>query len=168
MLGRRKPQKQGKQLGSGELLAKGEQMREALEKLRQRQEKVRRKHRGKQRHIDDYRELVLRKADPGELPRAMLDLTQQSYADRKRLLPDEPTRLVLPARPGAAAGPEGARREAERAAREMKREMERQGRPEPTHYYTYRERLETGEIDRTYKIPGRSGNQERPRSRPRR
>jgi len=128
-----------------------EQLRTALGTMHEQYEKHRRKRPGKQRHIDDYRELVI-KTQTGGFSEALLNLTRETHARRHLLVPEDPTRLVLPAKGGKALGPHAARREAEQAARDLKQEMDRLGVPERAHYYTPMERLETGEIDRTYQL----------------
>jgi hypothetical protein len=130
-----------------------EELRAALEELRDRRERKRGKRRGKQRHVDDYRELVLEASHPGGLSEALLDLTQSTHQNRHRLLGDERPRLELPGGlTGRGGSAEDARRQALRAAREMREEMRKRGVAERAHYYSASERRETGEIERTYKL----------------
>ncbi|MFB3883168.1 MAG: hypothetical protein ACE149_18015 [Armatimonadota bacterium] len=105
---------------------------------------------GKQRHIDDYRELVLDGAGKDGLADALMALNQQAHANQSRLLPDEPppVRLATPRR-GSTFDPQAIGTE---AARDLRRQMAEAGMDEPTHYYAARERAEVGEIDRTYSL----------------
>ena len=108
---------------------------------------------GKQRHIDDYREVVLDGTKPGEFSQALLEVTASSYADRKRLLADEPKRTELKRKgSGPAPSAKQVQAEAQREARKLKKAMAKKGVPEREHYYRAGERLEVGEVDRTYDV----------------
>ncbi len=106
------------------------------------------KHRRKRRHVDDYREHVLDGSDDTPLSQALLNLIQETHRSRHRLLPDEVPTVTL-REDREAKDPQ---RLANEATQEIKAEMRRRGVREPTHYYSARERRETGEIDRTYEI----------------
>jgi hypothetical protein len=128
-----------------------EQLRRALGEMRERQQQIKRKHKGKQRHTDVYRELVVDGAEKVRLPEALLDLTAQAHAGRDRLA-EEHQPLALPSRPGQQSTDESSRREAERVAQEMGEEMKAHGIKAPAHYYSSAERSQTGEVDRTYLV----------------
>jgi len=142
-----------------------EQLRAALQRLRdERDQRLRKGKKGKQRHIDDYRELSLDGTKPAELSQALLDVTARSYTDRKRLLADEPRRTELKRRgPGPAPSAKQVQAEAEREARRLRKQMTDKGIPEPDHYYTAGERLEVGEVDRTYEVD-REGRRRPPKT----
>jgi hypothetical protein len=125
-----------------------DQLRAALHELSQ-TPTDRRFRRGQQRHVDDYRELVLR-GEQTPLSEALLELTQETHRNRHRLLEEEPQKLALCKQPGKAA--ETAQHLAQEAVHEFREDMRRHGIPERSHYYSARERRETGEIDRTYTI----------------
>jgi len=128
-----------------------EELKAALQDLRSTSEQRRRtgKYKGKQRHIDDYRELSLDGTRPADMSQALLEVTSSSYAARKRLLADEPTRVDIKSR---RRGPQDPEVEARQAARKLRQEMKRKGIPDQEHYYSAGERLEAGEVDRTYEI----------------
>jgi hypothetical protein len=126
-----------------------EQMRVALEALRDRQARKLKKGHRERTHVTDHRDLVITKDHTAEMPDALADLTAQAYANRKHTQGDEVTRTEL--RPTTGEPPSEAAAE---AAREIERgtsaedlEAARQG-----HYYSQRERRETGEVERTYSI----------------
>jgi hypothetical protein len=131
-----------------------QELKSAFQQLRdERDRRMRKGKKGKQRHIDDYRELVLDGTKPGEFSQALLEVTARSYADRKRLLADEPERTELKQkRPGPAPSPKQLQAEAEREARKLKKAMAKKGVREREHYYRAGERLEVGEVDRTYDV----------------
>ncbi len=141
-----------------------EQLREALQELQERPaaRKRRKRHPGERAHIDEYRELVLDAARPGELSRALLELTGTSYRGRHRLVADEVRRVELPVgEKEGSAGHGDVRQTAARAAHEIRERMRKQGIHERTHYYSARERRETGEIDRTYELDRTQGRRRR-------
>jgi hypothetical protein len=131
-----------------------EELKSAFQQLRdQRDRRVRKGKTGKQRHIDDYRELVLDGTKPGEFSQALLEVTARSYADRKRLLADEPKRTELKQKgSGPAPSAKQVQAEAEREARKLKKAMAKKGVPEREHYYPAADRFDAGEIDRTYDV----------------
>jgi len=135
-----------------------ELLRSALEELQEQRQDPRRPP-GKQRHIDDFRELVVDGAQNVQLSQALLELTQDSHANRKQLL-DEQERLVLRRRRSTSTD-DATRREAEQAAKEMKQEMDEHGVRPREHYYSPSERLEVGEVDRTYVIQSKEKRPER-------
>ena len=136
-----------------------EQLREALGELREREDRSKRRRRRKRRHIDDYRELLLDGARPGELSQALLELTAESQRARGRLLSEGGRRVELP----TAEGEDDVRKRAGRAVGELRAEMKKRGRAARTHHYSATERRETGEIDRTYEV-GRGKQRERPQN----
>ena len=148
---REKPRKKGlrqAQPGAPAGESAADQLRAALHELSETPQD-KRFSRGKQRHVDDYRELVLRKEQP-PLSQSLLELTQETHRNRHRLLEEEPEKLALPEEPKEAG--QTAQRRAQAAVRQLREDMRRHGIPERTHYYRARERAETGEIDRTYTI----------------
>jgi hypothetical protein len=110
----------------------------------------RRKPRSRRRHVDDYRELVLDGTASRGLADALMELTRETYANRRRLLPEERPAMELPR--VKSGGRRHAQREAAKAARDLRDQMKRDGAPERAHYYSAVERAETGEIDRTYDL----------------
>ena len=107
--------------------------------------------RAKRHHVDDYRELVLEEGAGANLSEALSDLTRQTHENRHRLLDEEPPSLSLPkGKPGEA--PLDPQREGDIASREIKDDYDRLGVDPPTHYYSAKDRRETGEIDRTYRL----------------
>jgi hypothetical protein len=138
--------------------AAAEQLRNAIAELGLGEPAGRRKPGGKRRHIDDYRELVLDGTTGDGLADALMDLTQQAHANRRRLLPEERPAMELPRVKSGSR--RDAKREAAKAARDLRDQMKRDGVRERTHYYSAVERAETGEIDRTYDL-GRP-SEERP------
>jgi hypothetical protein len=131
-----------------------DQLRAALHELSQKPTD-RRFRRGRQRRVDDYRELVLR-GEQTPLSEALLELTQETYRNRHRLLEEEPQKLALCEHPGEVA--ETAQHLAQEAVHEFREDMRRHGIPGRSHYYSARERRETGEIDRTYTIDPQSAD----------
>jgi hypothetical protein len=126
------------------------QLRDAITELGIGEPTKRRKQGGKRRHIDDYREVVLDGAAEGGLADALLQLTQQTHADRSRLLPEERPAVELPK--AKRRSRQDVQREAAQAARDLRDQMKEAGIRERTHYYSAVERAETGEIDRTYDL----------------
>ncbi len=133
-----------------------EQMRVALEALRVRQERRVKKGCRERKHVDDRRELVIRKDHSAELPEDLASLTAQGYANRRGTETEEEEKRVS-LRPVSGNAPDA---EAAEATREIERGTSRAHlqAAQEGHYYSPRERLETGEVDRTYEI-------ERPKSR---
>jgi hypothetical protein len=151
--------KSGKKASSNEAkeqLAPADELRAALNDLHSDRQKKQRKHRGKQRHVDDYRELVLDSASTTGFSEALTQLVKESRQNRARLLPEEKPIVSLASTPDAATRQQAAR-QAQSAAGDLKQVMAKRGIKERTHYYSATERRETGEIDRTYQIrrPGR-------------
>ncbi len=138
-----------------ERLAPADELRAALNDLHSDRQK-KRKHRGKQHHVDDYRELVLDSSSTTGFSEALTQLVKESRQNRARLLPEEKPIVSLTSTPDAATRQQAAR-QAQSAARDLKQVMTKRGIKERTHYYSATERRETGEIDRTYQIrrPGR-------------
>jgi len=129
-----------------------EEMKGALEELRDRRERSRRRTRGRRRHIDDYRELVIEGDERGTLSEALLKLTAESHRNRHLLLAEETRRSELPSESQSGTGPGDAQAQAERAVEELREDLRKRGAPERTHYYRASERRETGEVDRTYVV----------------
>jgi hypothetical protein len=126
-----------------------EQMKYALEELRYGQERRRKKAKAKTRHTDDYRELVIKGDQSKHLPDALASLTAESFV-RRSALEEDKERINL--RAAKRASDEEVRQEAENASGEMIEELTKLGETPDEHYYSASERLEVGEIDRTYEI----------------
>jgi hypothetical protein len=120
----------------------------ALEALRQSHaRKLKQSKRGR-KHTDDSHDLVITPENSADPTSALLDLTAQSYADRKQYDAGEKVRVEL-----ASAGersPEDTQSEAERASQAHVADMKKKGVKLREHYYSATERSQTGEIDRTY------------------
>jgi len=144
---RRRPQKDG-----GEPKSPAEQLREAVQDLKARQETIKRRHPGKQHHIDDYRELQLDGTRPELFSSALMDLTRDSYANRQLLDADGKPRTELPAEEAEQVDPERLKERIRQDADEVREDMKKRGARERKHYYSASERGEAGEIDRTYRI----------------
>lgn len=142
-------------------LSPADQLRAALGELADTPRDSRGKGRGKRRHVDDYREHLLNSSDDRPLSEALLDLTQETHRRRRRLLPDETPTVRLP-EGRQAKDPQGIANE---ATGEIEDDMKRHGIPGPTHYYSARERRETGEVDRTYEIGRKRSKARRSRKR---
>jgi len=137
----------------GESRSPAEELRDAVQDLKVRQETIRRRHPGKQHHIDDYRELLLDGARPEHLSSALMDLTAGSYANRQRLDADGKPRTELPADDADQHDdPERLRERVKKDASEVGEDMKRRRTRARKHYYSASERGEVGEIDRTYRI----------------
>ena len=145
---RRRPQKH-----DGEPRSPAEELRDAVQDLKARQETIRLHHPGKQHHIDDYRELQLDGTRPELFSSALMDLTRDSYANRQRLDADGKPRTELPAEGAEQDDPKRLRQRIKKEADEIKEDMKKRGARERKHYYSASERGEVGEIDRTYRIP---------------
>jgi len=144
----------GPQQDGGEAKSPAEELREAVQDLKARQETIRLRHPGKQHHIDDYRELQIDGTRPEQFSSALMDLTRNSYANRERLDSDGKPRTELPAdEADQDDDPERLRRRVKNEADEIKEDMKKRGARERKHYYSASERGEVGEIDRTYRIP---------------
>jgi hypothetical protein len=130
-------------------LTPAEEMKAALEELQVQQSRTRsRGRRKKQRHVDEYRELLLDGAKDVQLSDALVSLTHETHKNRGRLLEEEgPTVEVTE---DANDSGEDAQGRADRAAKDFKEYLDREGVRERTHYYSPTERAQTGEIDRTY------------------
>ncbi len=128
---------------------RGDELRDAISELGFAPVK-RKRDRGKRHHVDDYREVVLNGGAEAGLADALLELTQETHANRSRLLPEERAAVHLPQ--GKTGGRKAAEQEAQQAARDLRDEMNELGVRKRTHYYTALERLQTGEIDRTYDV----------------
>jgi hypothetical protein len=127
-------------------------LRQALEEMQEGEQTSRRAGWRERQHVDDYREVAVDGMREG-LSEALLRLTEEAHTNRDRLLEEQRPKTQLPrARRGGGEDPQN---EAEAAAREIKEEMDRLGIEEQTHYYTARERAETGEVDRTYQVDNR-------------
>lgn len=121
--------------------------------LNHRRRHPRRRGKLRKQHIDSYHELQLDGADPADLPRSLLEVTNQSFADRRRLLADEATRTKLsPLKGEGEAARRMAAHDLDRASQHMKEDMRRRGAKERAHYYSASERSQTGEVDRTYDV----------------
>lgn len=105
---------------------------------------------GKQHHIDEYREVSLGRAGDDNLSEALMQLLEETRANSSRLLPEKAPVFQLPEEEGH--DPADIQAQGTRAARSLRRMMEEGGIPLDTHYYTERERLETGEVNRTYDV----------------
>ena len=151
----RRPQERRREATPQELL------QDALAQLHERQQ-VAKKHKvkGRRHHTDEYRELVVDGAKNINMPEALLDLTRDALANRERSA-EEGQRTQLPSRRGPITD-EASRLEAERAAKEMGDEMKRHGMTPGAHYYTTSERVQTGEIDRTYLVEDKKKRPGRP------
>lgn len=105
-------------------------------------------------HVDDYREFVLDDGDATPLSHALLELNEQTHANRHRLLPEEAPVIMLG--DAAADDKEPPRRRAGDALAELHNDVQESGIPRRTHYYSASERREVGEVDRTYDISRRA------------
>jgi hypothetical protein len=130
-------------------LTPAEEMKAALAELSVQQSTTRSAGRKKQqRHVDDYRELVLDGTEKVQLSEELLHLTHDTHRNKGRLLEEEgPVVEVTPEDDRSGAD---AQERADRAAKEFKDYMDKEGIRERTHYYSHIERAQTGEIDRTY------------------
>jgi len=145
---RRRPQPDG-----GEAKSPAEELRDAVQDLKARQDTIRLRHPGKQHHIDDYRELQLDGTRPEQFSSALMDLTRNSYANRQLLDSDGKPRTELPAdEAGQDDDPERLKQRVKKEADEIREDMKKRGARERKHYYSASERGEVGEIDRTYRI----------------
>jgi hypothetical protein len=121
--------------------------------LNHRRRHPRRRGKLRKQHIDSYHELQLDGADPADLPVSLLEVTSQSFADRRRLLADEATRTELsPLKGEGEAARRMAAHDLDRASQHMKEDMRKRGAKERAHYYSASERSQTGEVDRTYDV----------------
>ncbi len=129
-------------------------LRDALTEISEGKEEVDRRYRSKQRHVDDYSELVIKRSKREPLSDALMKLTQETHNNRQRLLAEERPSVKLS---GGVRKGEGGRKEAQRtaaeAAKEFRDELRKHGGRERTHYYPATERQQTGEVDRTYRVP---------------
>ncbi len=151
-------QKSSKKLSAGavkERFAMTDELRAAFNDFQSQHERKQRKRRGKQHHVDDYRELVLDSSSTTGLSEALSQLVTETRQNRARLLPEEKPIISLAGGTNTSNRKEAAR-EAESASKDLKVQMAKRGIEERTHYYSASERRETGEIDRTYEIK-RSG-----------
>lgn len=146
----RKSAKPDRNQAEGRPPSAADQLRAALNELSE-PPRDSRQRRHRQRHVDDYRETVLDGSDSTPLSQALLELTEQTHANRHRLLPEEAPTLKL----GRATDENraSAQRRAHEAAHDLRENMKKRGVRERTHYYSATERREVGEIDRTYKVP---------------
>lgn len=142
-----------------------ELLRSAVAELGIREQDPKRIRSRKKHHIDDFRELVLDGAEKVRLSEALIEVAQDSQANRN-LQPDEQERTALPSR--SSATDEESKREAERAAREMEEQMGEEWVRSQQHYYMPNERAQTGEVDRTYVIEKDEPPEKRPHRRKRR
>jgi hypothetical protein len=126
-----------------------QQLKSALEELSYGHERARKQAKGKQRHIDDYRELVIKGDQSEHMTDALASLTADSYL-RRGVLEEEEKRVRL--RPEEKASAEEIQQEATQASDEIMGEYNRLGETPDEHYYKATERFETGEIDRTYEV----------------
>jgi len=137
-----------------------ELLRSAVAELGIREQDPKRLRSRKQRHIDDYRELVVDGAEKVRLSDALMEVAQDSQANRN-LQPDEQVRTALPSRP-AGSTDEESRRDAKKAAREVEQQMGEKWVRSQQHYYKPNERGQTGEVDRTYVIEEDETRSKRP------
>lgn len=126
-----------------------QQLKSALEELRYGHEHTRKRAKGKQRHIDDYREVVIKGDQSEHMTDALASLTADGYL-RRGVLQEEDNRVNL--RPGREVSADEIQQEATQASDEIMGEFNRLGETPDEHYYKATERFETGEIDRTYEI----------------
>ena len=126
----------------------GQELRAALEELTAAPGKDAKK----RRHVDDYQEFSVDGSDENPLSQALAELTQDAYQRRERLLPDEPKTMSLREDRDAKTP----QRLADTVMGEMDRDMRDLGISPSTHYYAASERRETGEVDRTYDVGGKS------------
>jgi len=131
-------------------LTAADQIRAAFSEFSEASRLQRRDRRPKRQHVDDYHEVVLDDDAGSDLSQALSDLTEQSRENRHRLLDEEPPTVRLPK--GESGDVPDPQHEADEATREIKDEYDRLGVEPPTHYYSAKERRETGEIDRTYRV----------------
>lgn len=144
-------------------LTPAQQLKSALEELSYGHERARKQAKGKQRHIDDYREVVIKGDQSEHMTEALASLTADSYL-RRGSLQEEEERASL--RPGKEASPEEIQQQATQASDQIMGEYNRLGETPDEHYYKATERFETGEIDRTYEIEAKRPG-ERARKKPR-
>ncbi|MCJ7752234.1 MAG: hypothetical protein MUQ65_14300 [Armatimonadetes bacterium] len=147
---RRQSDKPDRNQAEGHPHSAADQLRAALNELSE-PPRDRRLRRHKQHHIDDYRETVLDGSDSTALSQALLELTEQTHGNRRRLLPEEASTVKLS--DAGAEDRESAQHRAAKAAQDLRENMKKHGVRERTHYYSATEPREVGEIDRTYKIP---------------
>lgn len=126
-----------------------QQLKSALEELSYGHERARKRMKGKRRHTDDYREVVIKGDQSVHMSDALASLTADSYL-RRGVLEDEEKGVHL--RPGKKASEAEVQQEATQASDEIMGEYNRLGETPDEHYYKATERLDAGEIDRTYKI----------------
>jgi hypothetical protein len=126
-----------------------QQLKSALEELSYGHERARKRMKGKQRHTDDYRELVIKGDQAVHMTDALASLTADSYL-RRGVLQDEEKRVHL--RPKEKASEAEIQQEATQASDEIMGEYNRLGETPDEHYYKAIERFEAGEVDRTYEI----------------
>jgi hypothetical protein len=143
---------EGAQRSSADLL------RDALSEIGDGKQEMDRRYRSKQKHVDDYEEVVIDPSEREPLSDALMKLTGETHSNRHRLLPEERPSVKLPSdtRKGKG-GREEAQQTADEAAKEFRDELRKHGIPERTHYYPATERQQTGEVDRTYRVPRPKG-----------
>jgi hypothetical protein len=129
-------------------------LRDALSEISEGKQEVDRRYGSKQRHVDDYREQVIDGADDRPVSEALMRLTEETRGRRDRLLPEERQRVRLS---GEALSRDEAQQAAEEAAEEFRDDSKKRGARERTHYYPATERQQTGEVDRTYRVPRPKG-----------
>ncbi len=128
-------------------------LRDALTEISEGKEEVDRRYRSKQRHVDDYRELVIKRSERENLSDALMKLTQETHSNRQRLLPEEEPSVKLSGGIKGQGGRKEAQQTAAEAAKEYREDLRKHGIRERTHYYPATERQQTGEVDRTYDVP---------------
>lgn len=129
-------------------------LRDALSEISEGKQEVDRRYGSKQRHVDDYREQVIDGADGRPVSDALMRLTEETHGKRDRLLPEQRQRVRLS---GEALSRDEAQQAAEEAAEEVREDFKKRGARERTHYYPATERQQTGEVDRTYRVPPPKG-----------
>jgi hypothetical protein len=137
-------------------------LRDALSEISEGKQEVDRRYGSKQRHVDDYREQVIERSEREDVSDALMRLTEETHGKRDRLLPEQRQRVRLS---GEALSRDEAQDAAEEAAQEFRDELKKRGGRERTHYYPATERQQTGEVDRTYRVPRQKGKKGKKRGR---
>lgn len=149
-MSRRRKGKKPEVKSKGEQSSPADLLRDALSEISEGKQAVDRRYPSKQRHVDEYRELLIRRAEAGEASEALMRLTEEAHRNRERLSPEQRRRVDIPE---TALDGGGAQQAAQEAAQQFRDRLRKRGGRERTHYYPATERQQTGEIDRTYRVP---------------